>query len=290
MILRGSGAPRRWVGRSDERTKGDRAQWQAQGLKILNTKPRAWRMLSFALTHTGSGFRFPAGGTMTIRRSGRVPHETTPFVTIPMGTGFALPRPGGARDYPIQFGLFIGANSMVKKSTGSDAHPRAFVNMANEYYVAANALFELSERRPKKVNRQSEFSDPMYFLYFHTIELALKAYLLSQDVPIAGTYRRRGHPVLKLYEECRELGLIVGPDDHFDIRNIVDLLGNEFQSFRYFSIQSRELPALAWTRKAVAALLDVVAACVEQRFPGSNIPGPAVKADIIFSLQVKPKQ
>ena len=179
---------------------------------------------------------------------------------------------------------------MAKKNTGPDAHPRAFVNMANEYYTAANTLLELSEQRSKKVNRQSEFSDPIYFLYCHAIELALKAYLLSQKVPIAGTYRRRGHPVLKLYEECRELGLIVGPDDRVEIGNIVDLLDTELQSFRYFSIQSRELPALAWTRKAVGALLDVVAACVEQRFPGSNIPGPAVKADIIFSPQVKPKQ
>ena len=34
----------------------------------------------------------------------------------------------------------------------------------------ANALFELSGQQPKKVNRQSEFSDPIYFLYFHTIE------------------------------------------------------------------------------------------------------------------------
>jgi hypothetical protein len=66
-------------------------------------------------------------------------------------------------------------------------------------------------------------------------------------------------------------------------------LGSEFQSFRYFSIQSRALPALAWTRKAVGALLDVVAAYVEQRFPGSSIPGLAVKADIIFSPQVKPE-
>lgn len=179
---------------------------------------------------------------------------------------------------------------MMKKYTESDAHPRAFVNMANEYYTAANTLFELSEQRPKKINRQSEFSDPIYFLYCHAVELALKAYLISQKVPIAGTYRRRGHPVLKLYEECRELGLIVGPGDRFDIRNIVSLLGNEFQTFRYFSIQSRTLPALVWTRTAVGALLDVVAACVERRFPGSNIPGPAVKADIILSPQVKPKQ
>ena len=178
---------------------------------------------------------------------------------------------------------------MVKKYTESDAHPRAFVNTANEYYTAANTLFGLSEQPAKKVNRQSEFSNPIYFLYFHAMELALKAYLVAQKVQIAGTHRRRGRPVKDLYEECRRLGLIVGPDDRVEIGNIVDLLGNEFQTFRYFSIQSRELPALACTRKAVGDLLDVVAACVEQRFPGSNIPGPAVKADIIFSPQVMPK-
>jgi len=29
---------------------------------------------------------------------------------------------------------------MVKKYTEPDAHPRAFVNMANEYYTAANIV------------------------------------------------------------------------------------------------------------------------------------------------------
>ncbi|HWZ73903.1 MAG TPA: hypothetical protein VN326_20800 [Casimicrobiaceae bacterium] len=159
--------------------------------------------------------------------------------------------------------------------------------MAREYQTAANALLALSEQRPKKVNRQSEFSNPIYFLYFHAMELALKAYLVAHKVPI--TYWRSGHRVKDLYEECRKLGLIVGPDDRVEIGNIVGLLGDEFQSFRYFSIQSRGLPALAWTRTVVGALLDVVAACVEQRFPGSSIPGPAVKFDMIISPQVKPK-
>jgi hypothetical protein len=177
---------------------------------------------------------------------------------------------------------------MVKKYTAPEAHPMAFINMANEYYTAANALLALSEQPPKKVNRQSEFSDPIYFLYFHAMELALKAYLAAQKVPI--THWRSGHRVKDLYEECRKLGLIVGPDDRIEISNIVDLLGHEFQTFRYLFLRSRELPALAWTRKVVGALLDVVAVCVEQRFPGSNIPGPAVKADIIFSPQAKPKQ
>lgn len=173
---------------------------------------------------------------------------------------------------------------MVTSNTVVDAHPMAFVNMAREYYAAANALLESSEQRPKKANRQSEFSDPIYFLYFHTIELALKAYLRSHDLPILGT-PRMSHELLKLYEECRALGLIIGPDDRFDIRNIVDLLGssNEFQGLRYFNLQQRSLPGLDWTRKTVGALVEVVEARVEQAFPDSNIPGPAVKADFIFT-------
>jgi hypothetical protein len=92
--------------------------------------------------------------------------------------------------------IIHGANSMVKKYTAPDAHPIAFINVANEYYTAANALLVLSEQRPKKINRQSEFSDPVYFLYFHAMELALKAYLVAQKVPI--THRRRGHRVKDL--------------------------------------------------------------------------------------------
>jgi hypothetical protein len=183
---------------------------------------------------------------------------------------------------------------MTMINTAVDPHPMAFVNMANEYCAAANALLELSEQRPKKVNRQSEFNDPTYFLYFHTIELALKAYLRSHDLPILGT-PRMNHELLKLYEECRSLGLGIGPDDRVDIRNIVGLLesSNEFQGLRYFNLQQRSLPGLDWTRETVGALLEEVAARVEQVFPGSNIPGPAVKADFIFTIrkaQAKPDE
>src|SRR6202165_1668257 len=90
-----------------------------------------------------------------------------------------------------------------------DAHPMAFLNGARRYYEAANALVGLLKDAPN-------ISDPIYFLYLHAIELTLKAYLRSHDVPILGT-KRKSHELLALYEECKTTGMVIGPDDNFDI-------------------------------------------------------------------------
>jgi len=67
-------------------------------------------------------------------------------------------------------------------------------------------------------------------------ELALKAFLRTADVPIVAGGKRRHHHITELYEECRGLGLKIGPDDALDIRNVVALLegANEEQGLRYF--------------------------------------------------------
>jgi hypothetical protein len=172
---------------------------------------------------------------------------------------------------------------MSTKNPAKDVKPMAFVNTAREYRAAADALLTVSEQMAKE-GSHTKFTDPIYFLYFHTIELALKGYLRASGVSMIGK-KRRTHELLKLYEECRQLGLVVGPDDRFDIRNVIDLLetSNEFQGLRYFSLKSRTLPDLAWTRTAVGLLVTTVESEVLQRFPGSNVPGPAARVNMIFS-------
>jgi hypothetical protein len=73
-------------------------------------------------------------------------------------------------------------------------------------------------------------------MYLHAIELALKAFLRAADIPIASDGKRKHHQIAELYEECRGLGLTVGPDDAFNLRNVVVLMegANEEQGFRYF--------------------------------------------------------
>jgi hypothetical protein len=119
------------------------------------------------------------------------------------------------------------------------------------------------------------------FLYFHAVELALKAFLRSQNVRLAGT-RLHTHKLAALYEEYRKLGLKIGVDDRFGIANIVSLLesGNDRQAFRYFNPESTVTADLAWTREVVDELMRSIEPYVKAN--GDSIPGPAVKGILVF--------
>jgi hypothetical protein len=58
--------------------------------------------------------------------------------------------------------------------------------------------------------------DPIYFLYFHTVELALEAFIRAHRREIIGTFLET-HNLPKLYEECRTLGLVIGTGGQFEI-------------------------------------------------------------------------
>jgi len=76
------------------------------------------------------------------------------------------------------------------------------------------------------------------FLYFHTVELTLKAFLRSHSLPIVT--ERKNHSLTKRFEECLSLGPKIGQADRVGIGNIVTLLEkeNEDQGFRYFNLKS----------------------------------------------------
>ena len=103
-------------------------------------------------------------------------------------------------DYEIGIIVSMSLRSMTKKMPKpkalTDVSGVAFFNFAREYQSAANQLLD---SRPC-------LSNPIYFLYFHTVELALKAFLRSLNIPILGT-ERQNHNLTKLYEECRSLEL-----------------------------------------------------------------------------------
>jgi hypothetical protein len=149
----------------------------------------------------------------------------------------------------------------------------AFLGSARQYHGAAEQLFE--QRR--------EFYHPVYFLYFHTVELALKAFLFSCNVKPKG-----GHSLTTLYEDCRKHGLIIGPYDQFDIGNIVSLLesGNRSQGFRYITQTSRSLPDFSWTREVVGELMEAVARHLGVDLKQKPVPGVAVRFDMVFSRPV----
>jgi hypothetical protein len=121
----------------------------------------------------------------------------------------------------------------VKKKKSLDISARAYLGFARRYFNAAEII---SADRSRK-----ELHDPIYFLYFHTTELLLKAFLRKKGLAI-----RKGHKITAFYDKCRSLGLVVPTGDRFGLQNIVSLLekGNEDDGFRYFNANGTSLPAL----------------------------------------------
>jgi HEPN domain-containing protein len=127
--------------------------------------------------------------------------------------------------------------------------------MAIRYAGAANRLYSLSKATGKGPHYWP-WSHPIHFLYFHAIELALKAYLRSHKVSV-----KRTHRISTLYQECRSRGLQIRRDDGTDIANVVNLLesNNEGAGFRYYDPDAGgTLPELSWTRYETNGLMSVV--------------------------------
>lgn len=154
--------------------------------------------------------------------------------------------------------------------SNTNRSPGALLNFAREYHQAAEELF----------NSKSRIEHVKYFLYLHTTELLLKAYLQAH-----GT-KYRGHNLSDLYKKCRDLGLKIEADDRVGIQNIVSLLesGNKAMGFRYFNLKTGPMPDLKWTRGVVGQLREAVTAFVEPN--GPSAPGPAVKFEIIIGKPV----
>jgi HEPN domain-containing protein len=143
----------------------------------------------------------------------------------------------------------------MTKEESLNVEARAYYSMALRYLGAANKLYSLSLATGKAAHFWAWFN-PIQFLYFHAIELALKAYLWSFNLNV-----ERTHNITNLYRQCRDRGLKIRADDLTGIANVVSLLdsNNEGKDFRYFSSKSRgNLPELSWTRDEANQLMGVV--------------------------------
>ena len=156
--------------------------------------------------------------------------------------------------------------------------PMAFLNMARKYQKAASRLLD-SVATEQIEGHQVPLADPIYFLYFQTVELALKAFLLfhGEAVPKG----QAGHDIIALHARCDSLGL--SHVDQIGLRNVVNLLasGHENQGFRYFTLKSGAIPDLFWTREVVDLLIQAIReeVVVDQTPPGA---GAAVKVQMIL--------
>ncbi|MBM9595499.1 HEPN domain-containing protein [Roseitranquillus sediminis] len=91
----------------------------------------------------------------------------------------------------------------------------AVFNYAHSYASSANALGQI------KVEA-SHWNAPVYYLYFHAIELYLKAYLVAHGRTLEDLRKRFSHRVRALAEEAKPLGLRLRFDDEEAIRLMAD--------------------------------------------------------------------
>jgi HEPN domain-containing protein len=150
---------------------------------------------------------------------------------------------------------------MAKYKTESgqrECPAEAFLNMAQQYHLAATTLFPL--------RRRAEM--PLYFLYTHTIELALKAYLRSHGCRVPYS-----HKLPWLFQQCADQGL----RGHSDLRNVIQLLESENKEygFRYFVFATTGKPEITYLREVVDDLMAVVVEEVKKR-PSTDLPKKAV--------------
>jgi hypothetical protein len=160
---------------------------------------------------------------------------------------------------------------MTKAKRIVDIRPLLFLNRARQFHDASERVFGGHQR----------LDMPLYFLYFHTLELAFKAFLRHHNVPTSELKFKKGHRLAELYEDCRNLGFVIGPSDRTDIGNVVSLLegANECEGLRYFNPDLKCLPSLSWTREVVREVIRVVGSLVE---PVPTPPGPATKFVFTF--------
>ena len=70
---------------------------------------------------------------------------------------------------------------MAKRKPTPEVDPIAFLKLAREFYTVAERSSDL----------KSSISKPLYFLYFHALELAFKAFFTITSCSDQGTREKR---------------------------------------------------------------------------------------------------
>jgi hypothetical protein len=120
----------------------------------------------------------------------------------------------------------------MSKNAREEVVPAAFINGALTYQAAGDTLCSALYDHTKNHHGL----DPLYTLYFHAVELALKG-LLRADGRTTGDLFGMKHDLPKLYAECKNR--LAGLEDttRESIGGVISLLdqGNRNQGFRYYS-------------------------------------------------------
>ena len=136
-----------------------------------------------------------------------------------------------------------------------------WATMSQDYLEAALTLDAVRQKR-KRV------SEPSLFIYHHSVELALKSYLLASG-KTAADLKIIGHHFETLLNQCLKLDFRLSEEAKEFVRELPDTGG--VIDVKYFKI--------GWARRHVAGhtkihSVEVVVACIKQAFEKSPIEMP----------------
>jgi hypothetical protein len=147
--------------------------------------------------------------------------------------------------------------------------PMELFKEALAYQTSADMLHE---RLPAQPRIGLPLSDPVYFLYHHAVELALRACLMANNLRPQETK----HNLAKLFQQCLRGKLLTVIDEHSEIHNLIVLLDgkDEGNSYRYCKIARDFVPELAWVQEVVRQLIADVEAHLRAWGKSNGIPDP----------------
>jgi len=164
----------------------------------------------------------------------------------------------------------------VAKKTLEEVVPAAFITGALTYQSAGDELFKIRYEPAKNMYGL----DPVYTLYLHAVELALKGLLRAHGRTTTELFNMK-HGLMALYQECEKLMSGIDAATWRSVQEVISLLaqGNKNQGFRYYSPTGRGMPELGWTREVVEIVVQAARAGVLAVDPDAERPGMAVKMD-----------
>ena len=166
-----------------------------------------------------------------------------------------------------------GEVSLEDLSVAIDREPPiAVFSFSDSYFQAARYLREAFESDRLKL----PFDAPIYYLYSHALELAMKAFLRAKGM--SGRELRSsgfGHQLLVLWQTCLEKGLY-GPSTSAtatvgQVIKVLDPYASEFE-FRYIQVGTKSLPTLNDVELAAVRVLSMVRPFIPEMRQRALIP------------------
>jgi HEPN domain-containing protein len=139
------------------------------------------------------------------------------------------------------------------------------------YQISADRLYEQIDSQTLK---KLPLRDPIYYLYHHASELALKACLLSHDLSV-----RSGHSIGAFFERCRTRGFLGIDDEHHELHLIhllmIFLDATDYGKGYRYARENDFRPTLRWVQEVVGKLIAAVEPHVEAWAKKKGIAGPS---------------